>query len=87
MVSSILEALESSFTLMSNDDAVLSLKTAAIDVATNLLTLPTPAPVQMHTVALLAALHNTKAAYHLYKVRRFIKKWVILADFFLARSC
>ncbi|XP_046612558.1 E3 ubiquitin-protein ligase UBR4 isoform X2 [Neodiprion virginianus] len=67
MVSSILEVLESSFTLMSSDDTISSLRTMAVEVATNLLTLPTPAPVQMHTVALLAALHNTKTAYHSYK--------------------
>lgn len=69
MISSILEVLESSFILSLNDDNKPSLKTTAIDVASRLLILPTPPTVQMHTTALLAALHNTKQAYHFHKVR------------------
>lgn len=68
MISSILEVLESSFILSSHDDNKPSLKTTAIDVASRLLILPTPPSVQMHTTALLAALHNTKQAYHFHKV-------------------
>ncbi|KAL0119215.1 hypothetical protein PUN28_009656 [Cardiocondyla obscurior] len=67
MISSVLEVLESSFILSSYDDNKISLKTTAIDVASRLLILPTPPSVQMHTTALLAALHNTKQAYHLHK--------------------
>ncbi|XP_015606097.1 protein purity of essence isoform X2 [Cephus cinctus] len=67
MISSILEVLESSFTLTLNDDSKSTLRSTAIEVASSLLTLPTPPPVQMHTTALLAALHSTKASYHLYK--------------------
>lgn len=68
MISSILEVLESSFILSSHDDNKTSLKTTAVDVASRLLILPTPPSVQMHTTALLAALHITKQAYHLHKV-------------------
>lgn len=69
MISSILEVLESSFMLSSHDDNNKpTLKTTAVDVASRLLILPTPPSVQMHTTALLAALHNTKQAYHLHKV-------------------
>ncbi|XP_018403962.1 PREDICTED: protein purity of essence [Cyphomyrmex costatus] len=67
MISSILEVLESSFILSSHDDNKTSLKATAIDVASRLLILPTPPSVQMHTTALLAALHSTKQAYHLHK--------------------
>ncbi|XP_043276539.1 protein purity of essence isoform X5 [Venturia canescens] len=67
MVSSILEVLESSFTLSSNDDSKAALKNTAIEVASGILTLPTPPSVQMHTTALLAALHNSKVAYHSHK--------------------
>ena len=69
MVSSILEVLESSFTLSSTDETKASLKQTAVEVASNLLTLPTPPPVQIHTTALLAALHNTKSNYHGHKVK------------------
>ncbi|XP_034944940.1 E3 ubiquitin-protein ligase UBR4 isoform X2 [Chelonus insularis] len=67
MVSSILEVLESSFTLSPNDEGKLLLRNTAIDVASRLLTLPTPPLVQIHTTALLAALHNSKVAYHAHK--------------------
>ncbi|KYN27374.1 E3 ubiquitin-protein ligase UBR4 [Trachymyrmex cornetzi] len=67
MISSILEVLESSFILSSHDDNKTSLKATAIDVASRLLILPTPPSVQIHTTALLAALHGTKQAYHFHK--------------------
>lgn len=72
MVSSILEVLESSFTL-SNDESKAPLKQTAIEVASTLLTLPTPPPVQVHTTALLAALHNAKSVYHSHKVLFYLK--------------
>ncbi|XP_012287187.1 E3 ubiquitin-protein ligase UBR4 isoform X2 [Orussus abietinus] len=67
MVSSILEVLESSFTLTSGDDTKGLLRSTAIDVATNLLVLPTPPSVQIHITALLAVLHSSKSSYHSYK--------------------
>ncbi|KAJ8682718.1 hypothetical protein QAD02_018510 [Eretmocerus hayati] len=66
MVSSILEVLESSFTL-SNEEMKSQLKQTAVEVASNLLTLPTPPPVQVHTTAFLAALHSSKSTYHGHK--------------------
>lgn len=66
MVSSILEVLESSFNL-SNDEEKAALKQTAVEVASNLLILPTPSSVQMHTTALLASLHGSKSSYHLLK--------------------
>jgi E3 ubiquitin-protein ligase UBR4 len=67
MVSSILEVLESSF-ILSTDETKVTLKHTAVEVASNLLTLPTPPSVQVHTTALLAALHNSKSNYHSHKV-------------------
>ena len=68
MTSSILEVLVSSFTLSSSDDTKSSLRSTAVEVASNLLTLPTPPPVQIQTTALLSALHNSKLSYHSHKV-------------------
>ncbi|XP_020299583.1 E3 ubiquitin-protein ligase UBR4 isoform X2 [Pseudomyrmex gracilis] len=67
ITASVLEVLESAFILSLQDDNKSALKTTAIDVASQLLILPTPIPVQMYTMALLAALHNTKQAYHLHE--------------------
>ncbi|KAK2587956.1 hypothetical protein KPH14_004040 [Odynerus spinipes] len=67
MVSSILEVLELSFNLCSNDDSKLPLRTAAIDMASRLLVLPTPPLVQVNTTALLAALYSSKQMYHFHK--------------------
>lgn len=74
MISSILEVLESSFTLSSGDEAKAPLRTTAIDVGSRLLTLPTPPSVQIHTTALLAALHSSKSTYHSHKVWKIKKK-------------
>ncbi|CAD6222096.1 GSCOCG00011717001-RA-CDS, partial [Cotesia congregata] len=67
MIFSILEVLEPSFALFANDESKLCLRSAAIDVASCLLTLPVPPPVQIRTTALLAALHSTKSTYHSHK--------------------
>lgn len=72
MIAAMLEVLELSFNIPTNDENKLSLKTTAIDVASQLLILPTPPTVQMHTTALLAALHPSKQAYHLHKVNYII---------------
>lgn len=68
MIAGMLEVLELSFNVPSNDENKLPLKATTIEVASQLLILPTPPPVQMHTTALLAALHSSKQAYHLHKV-------------------
>lgn len=67
MVSSILEVLESSF-MLANDETKATLKQTAVEVASNLMVLPTPPPVQVHTTAFLAALHSSKSTYHAHKV-------------------
>lgn len=73
MISSVLEVLEYAFTLSPNDDGDKnSLRLAAIEVTSNLLTLPTPSTVQMHTFTLLAALHGSKSQYHAHKVNKTI---------------
>ena len=72
MISSILEVLEYAFTLSPNDDTEKNaLRSTAIEVTSNLLTLPTPSTVQMHTFTLLAALHGSKSQYHAHKVSLF----------------
>mgnify|MGYP007016981410 FL=1 len=70
MISSILEVLDGCFTLAGNnmDEVKNQQKALAIEVATSLLTLPTPTSVQHHTKSLLSALHSSKAAYHNFKV-------------------
>jgi len=71
MISGVLEVLDGCFTLYGNattDENKTTQRTVAVEVATQLLTLPTPVCVQLHTKCLLAALHTTRAAYHSYKV-------------------
>ena len=77
MIAGMLEVLELSFNVPSNDENKLSLKATAIEVASQLLILPTPPPVQMHTTALLAALHPSKQAYHLHKVSKSLNVYII----------
>nr|CAD7412937.1 unnamed protein product [Timema poppensis] len=69
MVSGVLEVLDGCFTLFGNtmEESKLAQRGTAIEVATRLLTLPTPMSVQVHTKCLLAALHTTKISYHSYK--------------------
>ncbi|XP_066993474.2 E3 ubiquitin-protein ligase UBR4 [Anabrus simplex] len=69
MVSGVLEVLDGCFTLFGHgtDENKASQKAAAVEVATTLLTLPTPVSVQLHTKCLLAALHPSRGAYHSYK--------------------
>lgn len=71
MISGVLEVLDGCFTLQGSaatDENKTAQRTSAVEVATQLLTLPTPICVQLHTKCLLAALHPTRAAYHNYKV-------------------
>lgn len=68
LVSSLLEVLESSFSLFpSCDDKLATHKSLAMEVTSKLLCLPTPASIQMHTKALLCALHSARIHYHNYK--------------------
>ncbi|XP_069695727.1 E3 ubiquitin-protein ligase UBR4 isoform X2 [Periplaneta americana] len=70
MISGVLEVLDGCFTLFGSattDENKVAQRSTAVDVATQLLTLPTPVCVQLHTKCLLAALHPTRTAYHSYK--------------------
>lgn len=71
MITGALEVMDGYFTLYGSaatDEIKAAQRMAAVDVATKLLTLPTPICVQLHTKCLLAALHPTRSAYHSYKV-------------------
>lgn len=45
-------------------------KAAALELATLLLSMPTPAGVQQQTKGLLASLHTSRTAYHNHKVKQ-----------------
>ncbi|XP_066906272.1 E3 ubiquitin-protein ligase UBR4 [Halyomorpha halys] len=66
MMSGILEVLDGCFALSHLEDKN-SLKSTAVSLSTELLTLPTVSGVQKNTKALLAALHPSKQTYHNYK--------------------
>lgn len=67
MIAGTLEVLDACFPLYTVEDKVTTYKTAAIQTATKLLTLPTPPSMQMHSKALLSLLHTNKQSYHSYK--------------------
>nr|XP_023697265.1 E3 ubiquitin-protein ligase UBR4 [Paramormyrops kingsleyae] len=66
LVVSSLEALESCFAVCSTGEKEKN-KAAALDLATQLLSMPTPAGVQQQTKGLLASLHTSRTAYHNHK--------------------
>lgn len=81
MVCGILEVLEHCFTLHSHSNTGINADThrsTAMNLATTLLTLPTPVLLQMHTKSLLAALHSSRQAYHNYKVNLICSKFLLL---------
>ncbi|KAK1898672.1 E3 ubiquitin-protein ligase UBR4 [Dissostichus eleginoides] len=61
-----LEALESCFAVGSSSEKEKN-KVAALELATLLLSMPTPAGVQQQTKGLLASLHTSRTAYHNHK--------------------
>lgn len=65
-MSGILEVLDGCFAMSHLEDKN-SLKSTAVSLSTELLTLPTVSGVQKNTKALLAALHPSKQTYHNYK--------------------
>ncbi|XP_013777424.1 E3 ubiquitin-protein ligase UBR4-like isoform X2 [Limulus polyphemus] len=67
LVSSILEVFDGCFSVRCNTEGEKELRDNALDLATNLLTLPTPPIVHQHVKALLATLHYTQAAYSSHK--------------------
>ncbi|XP_057678820.1 E3 ubiquitin-protein ligase UBR4 isoform X1 [Corythoichthys intestinalis] len=66
LVVSALEALESCFAVGSSNEKEKN-KAAALELATLLLSMPTPAGVQQQTKGLLASLHTSRTAYHNHK--------------------
>ncbi|KAF5286898.1 hypothetical protein FQA39_LY00431 [Lamprigera yunnana] len=67
LVVGVLEVLDGTFSLYSNEEKLANYKPLCITVATKLLTLPSPPTLQMHSKGLLSALHPTKQGYHNYK--------------------
>ncbi|XP_069096233.1 E3 ubiquitin-protein ligase UBR4 isoform X5 [Pleurodeles waltl] len=66
LVGSSLEALESCFALGPHLEKEKS-KASALELATVLLSMPTPSSVQQQTKSLLASLHSSRSAYHNHK--------------------
>lgn len=62
-----METLDGTFALHSNEDKLAFVRPNSLTVATQLLTLPTPPVIQMHSKALLSSLHSSKLQYHSYK--------------------
>ncbi|CAH1990557.1 unnamed protein product [Acanthoscelides obtectus] len=67
LVVSILESLDGTFSLYSTEEKLAAFKPIALKVATQMITLPTPPSIQVHSKALLSALHSSKQLYHNYK--------------------
>ncbi|KAK9874861.1 hypothetical protein WA026_005677 [Henosepilachna vigintioctopunctata] len=63
----ILETLDGSFSLYLTNEKLAAHKPAALKVATQLLTLPTPPSIQTYSKALLSSLHASRQQYHSYK--------------------
>ncbi len=72
LLASSLEVLDGSFLALTYIDDKDPAKRTAMNIATQLLTLPTPNNVQLHTKSLLASLYTNKAAYHAHKVNIII---------------
>ncbi|XP_075046927.1 E3 ubiquitin-protein ligase UBR4 isoform X4 [Mixophyes fleayi] len=66
LVGSSLEALESCFAFGSVPEKEKT-KSSALELATVLLSMPTPSSVQLQTKSLLASLHTSRSAYHNHK--------------------
>ncbi len=69
LLASSLDVLDGSFSVLTYIDDKDPAKNTAMNIATQLLTLPTPSNVQQNTKSLLASLYTNKAAYHTHKVR------------------
>lgn len=67
LVVGILETLDGAFSLHGNEEKLTSVKSNSLKVATQLLTMPTPPLMQIHSKALMFSLHSTKQQYHCYK--------------------
>ncbi|XP_023224603.1 E3 ubiquitin-protein ligase UBR4-like [Centruroides sculpturatus] len=62
-----MELLDGCFSVRALTEEKDNLKTAALEMATQMLTLPTPPAVHQHVKALLAVLHNNRTAYSNHK--------------------
>lgn len=67
LITNVVEVLDGSFILCSNEECMSVHKMSSIKLATQLLTLPTPICMQMCSKSLLMSLHPTKQSYHNYK--------------------
>lgn len=73
MVSNMLEVLDCGLNLIGGNKTIDDpIRTKAIEIATTLLLLPTPAQVQIQAKCVLATLHGNKAAYHAYKDKEIL---------------
>ncbi|XP_066149479.1 E3 ubiquitin-protein ligase UBR4 isoform X2 [Euwallacea fornicatus] len=63
----VFKSLDSSLYIYTSEEKFAKLKPAALKIATQLLTLPTPPSIQVHSKALMLTLHPTKQQYHAYK--------------------
>ena len=75
LLASSLDVLDGSFSALSYIDDKDPAKNTAMNIATQLLTLPTPSNVQQNTKSLLASLYTNKAAYHAHKVKGVQQKY------------
>lgn len=67
LIVGILETLDGTFSLQFNEDKLTTVRPNCLKIATQLLTLPTPPLIQIHSKALLSSLHSTKLQYNNYK--------------------
>lgn len=63
LIGSSMELLDGCFSVRAVTEEKDSLKNSALEMATQMLTLPTPPAVHQHVKALLAVLHNNRTAY------------------------
>ncbi|XP_055857167.1 protein purity of essence [Episyrphus balteatus] len=74
MVTSMLEVLDCGLSLLGGSNIESNLKQKAISVATSLLLMPSPNPVQMQTKCVLATLYGNRNAYHAYKDKEILNE-------------
>ncbi|XP_055380592.1 protein purity of essence [Condylostylus longicornis] len=74
MVTAMLEVLDSGLGLLGGTNVESNLKQKSMHVATELLLMATPNPVQVQTKCVLATLHGNRNAYHTYKDKEVLKE-------------
>ncbi|KAF7280363.1 hypothetical protein GWI33_006135 [Rhynchophorus ferrugineus] len=73
----IFKSLDASLYIYSSEERFTKLKAPALQIATKLLTLPTPPSIQVHSKALMLTLHPTKQQYHSYKDQALLEHVLI----------